>query len=594
MEDNRKSPIDNAREAAERARAYERHMQLQEEREERMQKDERRRNIPLVKPKRVSPAGQANYNQQIRPQRMKTNHGAARPQNDRRQGATRQYKGTPGNVRPNSARNSFQTQVAQYSREEQEYRKNVYGFLVAVIATVLSFAIIAALWLVNILPVVPRSIITGSLLILCIVIFILAAKGQYSKKTRISGNVIGTIFLVLIMIISYALFRGLGFLNSLHTINEKVSFEVRVMQDSPLQSIHDLDGRTVGIVGSEKEENILKAIDSLSTKNGIQLSTEKYANYTEAVDALYTGNAEALLFNNAKTESLKEAYPDFENETRVLYTETVEINISNLVKSVNTSKESFNLYISGIDTYGEIESVSRSDVNIIMTVNPKDKTILLTNIPRDTYVHIYGTDGGYDKLTHAGIYGIETSVGTLEELLDTKINYFARVNFTSLIELVDVLGGVELENPVEFTTRDGNHYFPAGWISLNGEEALAFSRERYNLAAGDIDRGKNQLRVIEAMINKATQPEILSKADELMSRFDEVAETNMPAKDISNLVNAQLSNNSSWSFETITLKGTGRSDLPSYNMPGSALYMYDPDPQSVQEIQNKIQEKLNQ
>lgn len=588
MNENQNNPINKARQAAEKARAYEIDMQRAAEREQRMLKDEQRKNIPLVKPRRVD-VNQKNNNAQ-------RTANSARPAQGNRQRRAPQSAPAQQNRRrqyEQPMNNGFQEQVAEYERESLEYRKNGYGFFTAIVSTLVSIGLIGMMWLFNVLPMTPRAIVSAVLILLCIIIFILASRGQYSRKTRISGNIIGTIFLLLLIAIAFLMIKGVGFLNSVQARNETVSFEARVMQDSPIQSIQEIDGKAIAVVSLEKEDNIKKAIDSISTKNGITITAEQYPSYPDAINALYQGQVEVILFNNAKLETVKEAFPEFENETRVLYTELVEKEIQDIAKSVNTSKESFNLYISGIDTYGEIESVSRSDVNIVMTVNPNEKTILLTNIPRDTYVPIYGTGGGQDKLTHAGIFGIETSVRTLEEFLNTEINYFARVNFTSLIELVDVLGGIELDNPEEFTTRDGKHYFPAGTISLNGEEALAYSRERYNLAEGDIGRGKNQQRVIEAMVKKATQPSIISQADELMSRFNEVAETNMPAKDISNLVNVQLSNSKDWEFESVTLEGTGRMDLPSYNMPGYELYMYEPDPASVQELQTKIQEALN-
>jgi len=255
--------------------------------------------------------------------------------------------------------------------------------------------------------------------------------------------------------------------------------------------------------------------------------------------------------------------------------------------------ESFTVYISGIDRYGSIGGVSRTDVNLIMNVNPVTNQILTTTIPRDSYVKIAG--GGqnqYDKLTHSGIYGVKSSVETLENLFDIDINYYIRVNFTSLVEIVDVLGGIDVENDFAFTSRNGQH-FPTGTIHLNGEESLAFARERYNLPDGDFGRGRNHVKVLEAIIRKGMTPQILLNFGSVMNIVSEAAETNMPQKKITELVNKQIEKNPKWDFESTQIKGTGSTgQLPSYAMPGFRLYMYELDDQSVNETIKQMQAAL--
>ena len=284
------------------------------------------------------------------------------------------------------------------------------------------------------------------------------------------------------------------------------------MQDSPLYEYTDLNGNVVGVSSAEKEENINSAQDQLSKQHKINFNIMKTNSFVDNVNALYNGEVDAILFNASDYDSITSIYPDFEEETRLLGTAEVKGKLMLKPNRVNTNIEGFNMYISGIDTYGELASVSRSDVNIIVTVNPNTKKILMTTLPRDSYVEIYGTDGGKDKLTHAGIYGIESSVNTIANFLQTDINYYSRVNFSSLIALVDVLGGIEVENPYAFPTNDGRYYFEQGTIYLDGDQALAFSRERYNLPEGDKERGRNQMRVIEGMINKVTRKENLLNA----------------------------------------------------------------------------------
>lgn len=569
---NLNDAVNKAKEAAAKAQEYSNRKQREEERAERIRRDQERRKIPLVSPvgKREQPSTSIN-------RKPKTKKASSRVQ----QASVYPYQ--------QAGQSDFNQEKDESGQGEVAYHKNSYGRAISKIIMILSLGLLAIIWLYNVLPFKSRMIFTASLLILVLVLLTLSKKGHYSKSARSATSVIGTISLVILLLITYLLLTGIGFLNSLYLRHDTVEYEIRVMQSSPLQSLAELDGGVIASSDLEKEKDLEQAIDNIRSDNNLTtLTMQTFSDYIEATGALYTGQTDAMLYNKAYLESLRLTYPEFEQETRVLGTTKVKIKVKQLLKSVNTSKDAFNMYISGIDSYGDLTMVSRSDVNIIMTVDPRTKTILLTNIPRDTYLPIYGTPGS-DKLTHAGIYGIESSVGTISQFLATDINYFTRVNFTSLIELVDALGGIEVDNPEAFTSWDG-HWFPQGRISLNGEEALAFSRERKSLSEGDIGRGKNQLRVIEGMVNKAISPEVIPYANELMNRFNEVAQTNMPTKDISNLINVQLSDNSSWKFETITLKGSGTMELPSYAMPGQALYMYQPDQGSVFEIQQKIKE----
>ena len=255
--------------------------------------------------------------------------------------------------------------------------------------------------------------------------------------------------------------------------------------------------------------------------------------------------------------------------------------------------DSFSVYISGIDRYGDIGGISRTDVNLVMNVNTKTHEILTTTIPRDSYVRIAG--GGqneYDKLTHSGIYGIQSSVETIENLFNLDINYYVRVNFTSVIEIVDVLGGIDVENDYAFTTNGGKS-FPEGTIHLNGEDALTFSRERYNLPDGDFGRGRNHVKVLEATIRKAISPQILLNYTSVLDIVSTASETNMPQNKIMELINQQIASNPNWKFDSVQVKGTGSTgELPSYAMPGFKLYMYQLDEQSVNEISQMMKDNL--
>lgn len=267
--------------------------------------------------------------------------------------------------------------------------------------------------------------------------------------------------------------------------------------------------------------------------------------------------------------------------------------ISSGVKTVNVdTNKAFNIFISGIDTYGDISTQSRSDVNIVATVNPKTRHMLLTTIPRDSYVKIaLGGHDQYDKLTHAGNYGVESSKQTVANLLDTDVDTYVRINFSSFIEIVDALGGITVNNPTAFTSY-GEH-FDAGDIYLTGKRALVFSRERKSLSGGDVDRGKNQQRVIEGIINKISGIRSVSGFNSLLDTVGDSVQTNIDDSTIKQLINQQIDNTTSWTTENYSLEGKGQTGgLKSYAMPNASLYMYVLNDESVEKAHVQIKEAL--
>lgn len=255
--------------------------------------------------------------------------------------------------------------------------------------------------------------------------------------------------------------------------------------------------------------------------------------------------------------------------------------------------ESFNVYISGVDVYGDLSRDSRSDVNIIATVNLATGKVLLTTVPRDTYLPIAG-DGNNenDKLTHAGNYGVQSSIDTLENFLDIDITYYARVNFDSLVNLVDVIGGVEIENDQAFKSSLSGRYYEQGKVQLDGKAALDFVRERYTLKGGDNQRGRNQEKVLEAMIRKTLTPSVLLNFDGIMNTLNKSIVTNMSTNKIMDIVNMQIFSNKSFEIDSQEVKGEGTMDLPSYAMPDDQLYMFVPFEESVQEVKDTINQTL--
>ncbi len=417
--------------------------------------------------------------------------------------------------------------------------------------------------------------------------------GLFAWKNNFKNwiKIIADIILTLIIVGSCF---GLYYLNSTLNLLDKIKskdyqledYYVLVRDDSKYNLIQDIDGMELGIYET-REENYQSALEEVEGK--IDIDSKEYENFTEEANALLDEEVDAILISAVHKAMVEDTIEDFESEVRIIYTVSIKVKNETVAKEADVTEESFNIYISGIDIYGDISSVSRSDVNIVATVNPNTHKVLLTTIPRDYYVQLHGTTGYRDKLTHAGIYGIDMSVTTIEDLLDTDINYYVRVNFTTLIELVDAIGGIDVESDYSFRAVSGE-YFKKGTNHLNGKQALAFSRERKAFSDGDRQRGKNQQKVITAILNKALSSKtLITKYTNILDSLGGSFQTNMPTNKIYSLVNMQLDKMPSWEIESISLNGSDSHNY-TYSYPGESLYVMEPDQQSVLDAIAKIKE----
>ena len=439
----------------------------------------------------------------------------------------------------------------------------------------------------NILAFRYLNVITAAVVILVALASLLLIIYRKAEKFTI-------FFLTLAILVSsvsfFALQQFVGFTSHINSTSNysEYSMSVVVLKESDVHNVTQLDSVT-GPTDTDNE-NIQKLIADIKTSQSKELTVEQSTSYLAAYTSLVSGEAKAIVLNSVFENIIESEYPDYASKIRKIYTK----NITKEVAAPKVSKnKSFNVYVSGIDTYGPISSVSRSDVNILMTVNRDSKKILLTTTPRDSYVPI--ADGGNnqkDKLTHAGIYGVDSSIHTLENLYGVDINYYVRLNFTSFLKLIDLLGGVDVYNDQEFTSRHGKFHFPVGNVHLDSEQALGFVRERYSLADGDRDRGRNQQKVIVAIIQKLTSTEALKNYSDIIQGLQDSLQTNMPIETMMDLVNAQLESGGSYKVNSQDLKGTGQMGLPSYAMPDSNLYMMEIDDSSLAAAKSAIQDVM--
>lgn len=430
----------------------------------------------------------------------------------------------------------------------------------------------------------------GLLVVLAISIFL-----QKTKKSPLVTTVVLVIFSLVSLVGIFGFKQMIDITNRMNQTAafSEVEMSIVVPKDSDIKDVSQLT--SVQAPTKVDKNNIDTLMSALKKDKKVDLKVDDVASYQEAYDNLKSGKSKAMVLSGSYASLLESVDSNYASNLKTVYTYKIKKKNSNSAKQVDSKV--FNIYISGIDTYGSISTVSRSDVNIIMTVNMNTHKILLTTTPRDAYVKIPG--GGadqYDKLTHAGIYGVETSEQTLENLYGIKIDYYARINFTSFLKLIDQLGGVTVHNDQAFTSLHGKFDFPVGDIQMNSEQALGFVRERYSLDGGDNDRGKNQEKVISAIVNKLASLKSVSNFTSIVNNLQDSVQTNMSLDTINALANTQLDSGSKFTVTSQAVTGTGSTgQLTSYAMPNSSLYMMKLDDSSVasasQAIKNLMEEK---
>ena len=430
----------------------------------------------------------------------------------------------------------------------------------------------------------------GLLVVLAISIFL-----QKTKKSPLVTTVVLVIFSLVSLVGIFGFKQMIDITNRMNQTAafSEVEMSIVVPKDSDIKDVSQLT--SVQAPTKVDKNNIDTLMSALKKDKKVDVKVDDVASYQEAYDNLKSGKSKAMVLSGSYASLLESVDSNYASHLKTIYTYKIKTKNNNSAKQVDSKV--FNIYISGIDTYGSISTVSRSDVNIIMTVNMNTHKILLTTTPRDAYVKIPG--GGadqYDKLTHAGIYGVETSEQTLENLYGIKIDYYARINFTSFLKLIDQLGGVTVHNDQAFTSLHGKFDFPVGDIQMNSEQALGFVRERYSLNGGDNDRGKNQEKVISAIVNKLASLNSVSNFTSIVNNLQDSVQTNMSLDTINALANTQLDSGSKFTVASQAVTGTGSTgQLTSYAMPNSSLYMMKLDDSSVesasQAIKNLMEEK---
>lgn len=461
--------------------------------------------------------------------------------------------------------------------------------LIAFAYVVITIIFYIAILKLNLLPGWVITIFTIAEIVFTLAMVIgLVKRHKTYKLTIISLIIILFVSGIYIYVTNYAL-ATISFLGDVfQETKETDEYYLIVRKDSSYAKIEDIENKNIHFF------QVADDVKSELTKK-VRVTLVNQENLLDLGNKLIDKNVDVILTSATQYSMLGDEIKNFKESTKILYTIKHEIQTS--TKTAETGSKysvksgKFNVYITGIDTTGSISNVARSDANILMTVNTNTHEALLTSIPRDYYVTLHSY-GAKDKLTHSGIYGVNETVKTVEDLLDTDINYYVRVNFTTVIKLVDKLGGIDVYSDYDFS-RDG-YNFKKGYNHINGNAALVFSRERYSFAEGDNQRVKNQQHVIEAVMKKVlNSTTLLTKYTSILDSLKGSFQTNIDQEDISKLVKDQINNMSSWTIKSNSLTGTGASSS-TYSMGSTKLYVMVPNSTSVTSAKEKIDEVLGE
>ena len=496
-------------------------------------------------------------------------------------------------------------------RSRAEARGDKIYRVLAIVYTVILVAFIGALIWINVLP----AKFLYPLIAVLVLISIFIVPVMYSKYGVRKRKAISSVFAVLLIlgfgVGTWYLSDTIDFLGDIaiggNPMDIKEDYHVVVKADAPYTEVSELGGKGVGTYLSQ-DTGYMEAKDDLQRE--IAVDYKYVSDLHQLFDGLAAGGCEtinqttgfaefqeygAVFVSAAAYESLKGERENLEETTRILHTISIKVGEAAEVKAVDVTKESFNVYLSGLDFTGDISQNYHSDVNMLVTVNPVSHEVLITSIPRDYYVNL-PSKASMDKLTHSGLYGIRETVGAVEDMMGIDINYYVKVNYNTIVTLVDAMGGIEINSPYAFTTHGMGELngitFNEGYNSLNGNMALAYCRERKSWVDGDMRRNENQQLIMEAILKKATtSTTILTNYTGILEAVRGNMETSMSADEMTSLVKMQLADMPSWDIQKNAIKG--RNDYQFCYALGFNAAVVNQDAEQVARAADKITAVMN-
>ncbi len=473
-----------------------------------------------------------------------------------------------------------------------KFSRVIIPVILASVQLITSIAFISALKKLSLLQGWQITLVTIVLILLeALTVFKLIISKKAKSMTKIAVLVISILVTISTSIGFRYVRNAVSFIESITGARyETQTYKVLVLKSGQYNDIKQLNTQHIGFLSNNP--NYGNTVSTL--KNTINFTEKKYDELGNLIAGINDYKVSAITLTDSYLEFLEENDAEFIEKTKIIYSFEVRIDKEKDVKRVNVATEPFIIYISGSDSRIGINDTARSDVNIVAVVNPKESKILLVSIPRDYYVQLHGTTGTKDKLTHAGIYGTEMSKNTIADLLDVNINYTLKVGFSTVIKVVDKVGGIDIDSDQAFTAHSNKSCkFIKGTQHIDSACALAFARERYAYATGDRHRGENQQQVITKLIQKVSDPHYLTRWADILDAAKGSFETNLTYEEITDFMRYQLAELKKWSVESISLDGTGAM-LPTYSMGSRKLYVMLPSQSTIDAAKAKISEYLKQ
>jgi len=491
-------------------------------------------------------------------------------------------------------RKLYQTNKEKLKRNlEGIPRPIVKGIILAMILieAVLAFLLIS----LNLLPIKYLVLVLAVMLAIDAGIIALVLNNKGGKKRAYTGLIISLLVMIMLVPTSFYLYSTGDALQKVSAMRDQwEDYHVIAMNASAYEDLEDIKEQTVyGIKNVNKMNE--EANERLITAADVEIKEVRDIMDQAAVIQDKKGKLNDKLIFTSQTyyEMQCEEIEGFEKNTKIIYTMQVMKKSDRHSKKVNVTEDPFNVYITGLDTWGSIDKVSRSDVNMIMTINPQTREILLTSIPRDAYVQLHSF-GEMDKLTHSGIYGVDETIDTVQDWLGINVDYYVKVNFSMLVRLIDATGDIDVYSDEEFDSAVSKYHYDKGWNKMHGKKALYFARERKSFEKGDAARIKNQQKVVEALIKKMTSSRVLlTKYPDILEAISENMTTNMSRRDISKLVRMQLKDmDTRWTIKKTAVECT-EDNLGTYSMGmGRPLYVNVPKEESVEKVRKQIHDVM--
>ena len=477
----------------------------------------------------------------------------------------------------------------QRSQNKVSFFKKFTRFWGAIF-TLLSALFLSTLFYLDILPLKHTIYAFAAIAFLWLMIF----PALFIIKIKKSRKVIALFFSSVIMLgygvgISY-LSGTASFLSGITSFASQTKdfYVIAEKNDTKYNKLTDISGAKVFGVDDEQDgkKEAFKKI-----KSRYFASVDYYEDIPSLGDGLLNGDCRLILLSEMDKGTMLQISPDFESKTKLIGKIRIKVKEKAVAKRKNVKTEPYNILITGIDHDKNIDEEGRSDVNMLVTVNPRTKSILLTSIPRDYRVKLKKFGNAEDKLTHTGLYGADCTVDAVEELLDVDVNYYVKVNFATVREMVDAIGGIDVYSDMEISLDIGGgktHKYIQGINHLFGEEALAFARERYSYESGDVHRNMNQQAVMKAIIEKATSSTtILNKYGDILSGLKGYIRTNLSEREIKTIIKNELKNMGGWKITSQNITGEGNSDIV-YSSPQAYVYIMEHDDESIEKSRRKI------